>query len=129
MGAKMPATYWRAYRARRRADGNPVRRRAGYVRDRSNERKHPLGRPRAIHFPTDVEVPRFDPHPLVSEAIAHLTGIERHEVAGVYDSRVGDLIGEYVLASLEGNDPAAAMDAYRRARRFEDAVLIHGWDW
>lgn len=127
MGSKMSAAYFRAYRARRRTEGRPVTRREGYVRDRSTERKHRgLGRPRRIAYSTLVEIPRFDPHPLVDQAIAHLRPIERSELGSDFDSIVGDLVGEYVLAALEGADPEEAMHGYRMRRLGELARLVFG---
>lgn len=120
----MPASYHRAYRARRRAAGNPVRRREGYVRP---DGARGLGPHRLARFATDVEIPRFESHPLVAEAVARLNGVEQRELGSTYDSIVGDLVGEYVLAAIEGGDPTAAMDAYRKRRRFEDRALVYGF--
>jgi hypothetical protein len=127
VGAKMPAEYWRAYRARRRAAGNPLRRREGYVRDRTGERKYRgLGRPKRVVFPTSVAIPLFDSHPLVDEAVAALSSFDRRELARDMDSGARDQVGEYVLAVIEGRDPVAAMMAVKRRLNRELRELVHG---
>lgn len=72
------------------------------------------------------DVPVLDPHPLVDEALEALTRAERMTLAaGIFD--VGrDLVGEYVLARLEGRDAAAAVAAERSARRRDFLVLVFG---
>lgn len=102
----MPAEYYRAYRARRRLSGNPVRRRAGYVRDRSAKRRRPRpsrAQPRLI--------------PLV-ETLGRTPGLgtvsRGLRLAFWHEELVLDLAQEHELARLEGRDPRAAVAAYRR---------------
>lgn len=78
-------------------------------------------RPRMTSAP-DVEIR----HPLIDQAIANLTGSERFELGGDFDSTAADLVGEYVLASLAGSDPVAAVVAARRRFRHDRVVLVHG---
>ena len=121
MSGKMPAEYFREYRARRRLAGNPVRRRAGYVRDRSKERRRP--RPsRAL--------PRLVP---LIETLGRTPGLETVsrglKVAFWHEELVLDLAQERELARLEGRDPEAAVTAYRRREldwRSRTVVLQEG---
>lgn len=104
MGSQMPPAYFRAYRARRRLEGRPLHRRAGYVRpprDYSAEyarslELHPIGRV------DDSGLPLLMPDLQHGRAVAF------------WDDELRlDLAQERELALLEGRDPIAAVAAYR----------------
>lgn len=98
MGSRMPSEYFREYRIRRRLAGNPVRRRAGYVRPRGDRSaEYARRRPRAI-----------PPLPLLMPELQHGA-----KVAFWEDELRLDLAQEASLAELDGRDPAAAVAAYR----------------
>ena len=103
MSGKMPAAYFREYRARRRLAGNPVRRRPSYVRPPRNYAAE-YARSLDLH-PSVVATPRL---PILMPELQH--GVR---VAFWEDELKLDLVQEGRLAELEGRDPAAAVAAYR----------------
>lgn len=102
MGGKMPAAYWREYRARRRLSGNPVRRRAGYIRLRDYGAEY--ARSLELHPPTSAASPLAVLMPELQRGA---------RVAFWEDELRLDLHQERELALLEGRDPVVAVAAYR----------------
>ena len=95
----MSAAYHRAYRARRRLSGNPVRRRPGYVRPPRGDRSAEYARRRPRAMPT---------LPLLMPELQHGARVAFWE-----DELRLDLAQEARLAELEGRDPVAAIARYR----------------
>lgn len=107
MGAKMPPEYFRAYRERRRLEGRPLRRRAGYVRP---TRDYPAEYARSLELHPAVASP--EPMPLLMPELQHGVAIAFWE-----DELRLDLAQEGRLAELEGRDPTQAVAAYRARER------------
>ncbi len=104
MGSRIPPAYFRAYRVRRRLEGRPLRRRAGYVRPPRDSGAE-YARSLELHPPD-----RHDdsPLPLLMPELQHGRAIAFWE-----DELRLDLAQERELALLEGRDPVAAVAAYR----------------
>ena len=103
MSGTMPAEYFRAYRARRRLSGNPVRRRPGYIRP-PRDYQAEYARSLELH-PSVVAAP---PLPILMPELQRGARVAFWE-----DELKLDLAQEGRLAELEGRDPAAAIAAYR----------------
>lgn len=71
-------------------------------------------------------IPALDPHPLVDAALAQLRPYERSDLDRDMDTIARDLVGEYVLAAVEGSDPVAALVAARARYRHDRAALVYG---
>lgn len=85
------------------------------------------GRAPTVRFtPPPAPIPVLDPHPLVDQAIELLRPYERHELGSDFDSVAKDLVGEYVVAALAGEDPVAALVAERARYRHDRASLVFG---
>jgi len=65
-------------------------------------------------------------HPLFDEARAHLRRWELSDFDRDMDSGARDLIGEYVLAKLEGRDPVEAMNRWRTRHNRDRKALVYG---
>jgi hypothetical protein len=80
--------------------------------------------PRAtsIVSPPITSVP--DGHELFEQAKAALRSHERHELGSDFDSNALDLIGEFVVAALEGRDPYEAMADFRRGWQKRRAITV-----
>lgn len=65
-------------------------------------------------------------HPLYAAAMAALSAAEQHELGRDMDSGARDLLQVWVLAELEGADPAAQVRAERTRQRRDRFWLVHG---
>ncbi len=119
MSGKMPAEYFREYRARRRLSGNPVRRRAGYVRP---TRDYGAEYARSLQLHPRLAAPQ--PLPLLMPHLQHGARVAFWE-----DELRLDLAQEARLAELEGRDPVTAIAAYRARETNWRAhtVAIEAW--
>lgn len=99
----MPAEYYREYRARRRLSGNPVRRRAGYVRP---------ARDYAAEYARAIELHGREARPAPLPLL--MPELQRGARVAFWEDELRlDLAQEARLAELEGRDPARAIAAYR----------------
>lgn len=98
----MSAAYHRDYRARRRLSGNPVRRRAGYIRP-PRDYAAEYARSVALHPPVaETSLPVLMPE------------LQRGSRIAFWEDELRlDLAQEARLAELEGRDPRVAIAAYR----------------
>lgn len=75
-------------------------------------------------LPPLIDVPSG--HSLYEEARASLHRGEQAELGGSMDATARDLMGEYVLAVLDGRDPDAAVRAFRTRHNRDRKWLVHG---
>jgi hypothetical protein len=93
-------------------------------------RTHYQSKPRVPGPPREVihhnPIPVIECHPLIEEAVACLRPYERHELGSDMDSCARDLVSEYVLACICGDDPVEAMRRERSRYRHDRAALVFG---
>jgi hypothetical protein len=109
LSGRMSAEWWVQYRARRRSQGRPLRRRPGYVRPKRDRSAEYARSRRSEQLP----VPTLMPF------------LQRGTVFAFWDDELRlDLAQEASLAELEGRDPRAACREYRSRERAWQRITV-----